>query len=492
MKVFTVGMDQKPPLEKTPDVPPPSYNLATPLPMGPEVPHPIILRKSRGYKGILLVMLAVFLMAIFALTLSEMAYNRQRDENFFRLQLAQLRHRLGFQNQFERNHQFGERIVPVEVTGPEVLAQKALPTTTTEAPRNKFLVDNEPNSESSEQNEVREQMAKDARLQFLRRILQKIKQNAEDMGLEGTMQVSVVEVEPQHVPEFLNNLVGKNRHGEERRNEEERPRFNNPSEDPRSDAFLDSFGEFHAPNPFTGQQPERREHGQPRGRVFGPWQEQQIEIAPPMLFGADEFRPQPPSDWELQRPQIEAFEIRPEGKSQELNNQEIMGEMYGRKFGRMLQDLIAARLQNHFLQQQQMSLIPQRPSFPIEQVQPQQQQGWWGMEQQQPQQPQIPQQPWMIEDSFPRFPQQPQIPQVQQVPEQQPQPAQAQQQAQQAHQALIGEPQRPQPQPEKESAEAQPPAIHPPKAANVELVQDQPHQQVFGGFPQPPQQFPVS
>uniref|UniRef100_A0A915DE93 Uncharacterized protein n=1 Tax=Ditylenchus dipsaci TaxID=166011 RepID=A0A915DE93_9BILA len=35
--------------------------------------------------SILMVMLSVFLMALFALTLSEIAYNRQRDENFFRL-----------------------------------------------------------------------------------------------------------------------------------------------------------------------------------------------------------------------------------------------------------------------------------------------------------------------------------------------------------------------------------------------------------------------
>jgi hypothetical protein len=55
------------------------------MPRAPLPPQPIIVRKSRGYKGILLVMLSVFLMAIFALVLSEMAYNRQRDENFFKL-----------------------------------------------------------------------------------------------------------------------------------------------------------------------------------------------------------------------------------------------------------------------------------------------------------------------------------------------------------------------------------------------------------------------
>lgn len=46
------------------------------------------------------------------------------------------------------------------------------------------------------------------------------------------MQVSVIEVEPQQMTEF-----GKK----------------SPSEDPRSDSFLDSFGEFHAPPPFGPQ-----------------------------------------------------------------------------------------------------------------------------------------------------------------------------------------------------------------------------------------------
>jgi hypothetical protein len=102
MKVFTVGLDQKPVeenKEKT-DSPPPGYSTTEtriPLPMGPELPRPslpipppqpIIVRKSRGYKGILLVMLSVFLMAIFALVLSEMAYSRQRDENFFQTSLG--------------------------------------------------------------------------------------------------------------------------------------------------------------------------------------------------------------------------------------------------------------------------------------------------------------------------------------------------------------------------------------------------------------------
>ncbi|CAD5209198.1 unnamed protein product [Bursaphelenchus okinawaensis] len=346
MKVFTVGMDQKPPIEKSPETPPPSYTMP-PLPMGPELAQPIIVRKSRGYKGIMLVMLGVFLMAVFALVLNEMAYNRQRDENFFRLQWAQMRHRMGYPREF------GEQIVP-EVHGPQMLQRK--PETTTPSVReDKFLVDNELDS-SVEQKEPE----RDVRLQFLKSILQKIKQNAEDMGLQGTMQVSVVEVEPQQLPSFLNKLK-----------QQENEKKYGPSADPNSDAFLDSFGEFHAPNPFNGQpmhpKPFAWSNDEP---IFHPEPEM--------------FRPPPIPEWALQRPELEP-EFRHEfGKSSEVNPQEVMGEMYGRRFGRILQDLIAARLQNRLIQAQQQEAIMNRPSFPIEP-----QQSWWEPAQQVAEQPKV-------------------------------------------------------------------------------------------------------
>lgn len=58
--------------------------------------------------------------------------------------------------------------------------------------------------------------------------------------------------------------------------------------------------------------------------------------------------------WGQNRPGT--FEIHP--KSAEINggspSQEVIGEIYGRKLGRMmLQDLIAARIQNSLMQQQQ-------------------------------------------------------------------------------------------------------------------------------------------
>jgi hypothetical protein len=66
-------------------------------------------------------------------------------------------------------------------------------------------------------------------------------------GFDGTMQVSVIEVEPQNVAELTNKLNGR-----------QSGSFG-ASEDPRSDAFMDSFGEFHAPSPFGPVPPQMRE-----------------------------------------------------------------------------------------------------------------------------------------------------------------------------------------------------------------------------------------
>jgi len=368
--------------------------------MGPEI-APIIVRKSRGYKGILMVMLAVLLMAIFALTLSEIAYNRQRDENFFRLQWAQLKHRLGYSD-------YGHRIIPVNQNEFELPIQQQLKqeVSTPPEPPKVFIAPSSDSQESSsssssnsqEQPNFAENFARDARLQFLRQILQRIKQNAEQMGFDGTMQVSVIEVEPQQMAEF-----GKK----------------SPSEDPHSDSFLDSFGEFHAPPPFghQGGPPPMREINEnsivpQQGNQNGRWPDfngfdipmpsfpQQMNFRPDMMgFRPPEWqRPDMMEEqWGQRRP--DTFEIHP--KSAEISSspsQEVMGEIYGRKLGRMmLQDLIAARIQNSLMQQQQAQpnqmmipnlVMPMRPSFPIEQQQPTganqlpqspvaPQQGWW-------------------------------------------------------------------------------------------------------------------
>uniref|UniRef100_A0A915DGG5 Uncharacterized protein n=1 Tax=Ditylenchus dipsaci TaxID=166011 RepID=A0A915DGG5_9BILA len=236
MKVFTVGLDQKPPIKDASDSatpektnggsPPPGYvptqNVKhIPLPIGPEIPqppHPIIMRKSRGYKGILMVMLSVFLMALFALTLSEIAYNRQRDENFFRLRWAELKHRLGYgDNAYDYYHRANavhsaDRYFSLSKNKEmaEALIQQASESSSTttssisSTSEPVVAIDSFPPKPSSfeQQQQQGEGMIRDARLQFLKTILQKIKQHAEDMGFDGTMQVSVIEMEPQTDEQF--------------------------------------------------------------------------------------------------------------------------------------------------------------------------------------------------------------------------------------------------------------------------------------------------
>jgi hypothetical protein len=243
------------------------------------------------------------------------------------------------------------------------------------------------------------------------------------------MQVSVIEVEPQNAADF-----GKK----------------SPSEDPRSDSFMDSFGEFHAPSPFGSHGPppmreinensivpQRQQWGaQPEFSGFEvpmPPFPQQMGFRPDMMA----FRP----DWNMQgqqaqRPEMEeqwgrrpeTFELHPKSAEFASPSQEVMGEIYGRKFGRMLQDLIAARIQNSLMQQQaqqpnQMMMqnlaMPMRPSFPIESgAQPQAQQEWWNVPQ--PQQAFPPQAPPAIAPAQPIQEQKPEQPaQQQQVPAQQ-------------------------------------------------------------------------
>uniref|UniRef100_A0A915CRV8 Uncharacterized protein n=1 Tax=Ditylenchus dipsaci TaxID=166011 RepID=A0A915CRV8_9BILA len=168
--------------------------------------------------SILMVMLSVFLMALFALTLSEIAYNRQRDENFFRFRWAELKHRLGYgDNAYDYYHRANavhsaNRYFSLSKNKEmaEALIQQASESSSTTTSSISFTsepvvaIDSFPPKPSSfeQQQQQGEGMIRDARLQFLKTILQKIKQHAEDMGFDGTMQVSVIEMEPQTDEQF--------------------------------------------------------------------------------------------------------------------------------------------------------------------------------------------------------------------------------------------------------------------------------------------------
>ncbi|CAK5078877.1 unnamed protein product [Meloidogyne enterolobii] len=207
--------------------------------MGPELPRPslpipppqpIIVRKSRGYKGILLVMLSVFVMAIFALVLSEMAYSRQRDENYFKLRWAELKQRFGYENDgnvdyyTQAANAISDKLLSLtksnEIQLPRVPQSASLEEETTSSsttqdtpvvaidtfPMAPSKIGNSADSSISRSSQTSDEVEpphpffgsgnfngafsqiRDARLKFLRNILQKIKQHAEDIGFDGTMQ----------------------------------------------------------------------------------------------------------------------------------------------------------------------------------------------------------------------------------------------------------------------------------------------------------------
>ncbi|KAL3092714.1 hypothetical protein niasHS_007923 [Heterodera schachtii] len=402
MKVFTVGLDQKPPLEEAKgspeksDTPPPGYSTTEariPLPLGPQLPRPplppqpIIMRKARGYKGILLVLIAVFLMAAFALTLSEMAYNRQREENFFKLRWAELKHRMGYENAgpYDYYHRassaIGEKFdrlfslaksneLPPSLPISASMDRDPSTTSTTSAPAQpsepvvaidsfpQFMGLNGrrvqqpfgPQQNSVEVEQPMPQMfgsngmtnsgpfsqVRDARLQFLRNILQKIKQHAEDIGFDGTMQVSIIEVEPQNGADGAetaaqengninnnNNIWGPQQRGVEMGQPQQQQQHSLPAQmafpmpqhffpHPRpliddfknSRSFLDGFGEFHPPSFVQQQQQQMNNHitePEERPRMFGPWaQQQQMPNMP------DEFQQQQQQQ-QQQQPNVPDF-----------------------------------------------------------------------------------------------------------------------------------------------------------------------------------------
>ncbi|VDK76877.1 unnamed protein product [Anisakis simplex] len=100
MKVFTVGLDEKPPIKDA------EKALESPGPI-PGTPPPIITlekKSSNSWKRYLMCMLTVFLVLLFAIILSELAYNRARDENYLRLRWAELRQRMAMNMGYENNY----------------------------------------------------------------------------------------------------------------------------------------------------------------------------------------------------------------------------------------------------------------------------------------------------------------------------------------------------------------------------------------------------
>ncbi|KAK6732726.1 hypothetical protein RB195_016845 [Necator americanus] len=392
MKVFTVGLDDKEKAQKSDleKAEPPKVPLGTPPAM--PVPAPIIVPRAPPPKrwgcGVLSWIVAAFFIVLLCLTISEITYNRQRDQAFLRLKWAELRQRmLGFELLSQAQQQIQQPQPQIQQPINELPAfprrqdslvedsASSTTTTTTTAPANEETP-LEVNNEVS------------TKFDLLRMLLSKMRENAEEMGLNGDMQVHVIEVKP-----IQGNQMSQQ-------------------------AIDDAFGEVAMPRQIFGpfHNPEVNNEMGNRGDLG--WQFDRDSIRPsPWIRPADRFNrwdgPQFVDDnqvfgpiWDApeEEPQMrithhfEKDSHTPERVVTEVfgNNPEIIGHILGEK---------NAQAQLQFQQQQQQQ--PQPDMFmPPPQPQPQ---PWYH-----------PAQPWVPPPPFHQFAQ-PQ-PWAQPQPQPQPQP----------------------------------------------------------------------
>uniref|UniRef100_A0A1I7UDL8 General secretion pathway protein GspM n=1 Tax=Caenorhabditis tropicalis TaxID=1561998 RepID=A0A1I7UDL8_9PELO len=178
MKVFALGLDENQKAEqrendlKDTKIPIDSVSSGVPL------QTPIVLAKAprRHFTGFT------------CGPISEVAYHRQRDQAFLRLKWAELRQRMmGYEllsQQQELDRMALEKQSPVE----------SLPLRRSDDPIKPKIVDAvQPSQDSPKTDYAEEQTEK---FGFLQALMDKIRKHAQSMGLNGDMQVHVVEVKP--------------------------------------------------------------------------------------------------------------------------------------------------------------------------------------------------------------------------------------------------------------------------------------------------------
>ncbi|CAI4233381.1 unnamed protein product [Auanema sp. JU1783] len=213
MKVFTVGLGDKDGTKKADPVKSSESTAEmTKIPIdsntsSPSIsPAPIIISRSPPARkammrscGILSWCIGAFFIVLLCLTISEISYNRQRDQAYLRLKWAELRQRmLGYEllSQVQQQQQQKSQNQPLD----ERLAFSNRPTHQAlpllETPTISNNVDNEVTNDIKKSEEDMSTAEGDARFVFLRNILEKMRKKASEMGLNGDMQVHVIEVKP--------------------------------------------------------------------------------------------------------------------------------------------------------------------------------------------------------------------------------------------------------------------------------------------------------
>ncbi|CAP32160.2 Protein CBR-PQN-35 [Caenorhabditis briggsae] len=339
MKVFALGLDENQKAEQRADemkndtkIPIDSVSSGVPL----QTTSPaIVLAKAprRHFTGFTCGLLSWFIgaccLVLLCLAISEVAYHRQRDQAFLRLKWAELRQRmLGYEllsQQQELDRMALEKQSPVE----------SLPLRRSDDPIKPKIVDVIQNSESpvsdskpssddkpvplifnndyaNEQNE---------KFGFLQNLMDKIRKHAQSMGLNGDMQVHVVEVKPI--------FGGENGEDKEHNFDENASNFQGP-QGPSQDPRMIPQGPSQWPMPQFGfQQQSANWWGQQ-----GPRQQGAMEIQTNQWNGF----PQVP----VNQPWYQPYEAPKE--SQNVQNSENMGPWSAQNDDWMIQK--HERLQN--------------------------------------------------------------------------------------------------------------------------------------------------
>uniref|UniRef100_A0A915DIL8 Uncharacterized protein n=1 Tax=Ditylenchus dipsaci TaxID=166011 RepID=A0A915DIL8_9BILA len=235
------------------------------------------------------------LMALFALTLSEIAYNRQRDKTSSDLDesletesttIHQLQggaeapfgygdnaydyyHRANAVHSADRYFSLSKNKEMAEALIQQASESSSTTTSSISSTSEPVVaIDSFPPKPSSfeQQQQQGEGMIRDARLQFLKTILQKIKQHAEDMGFDGTMQVSVIEMEPQTDEQF--SPFGGQHLNQQHQIPRDNSSNNQQQQAPKSDSFMDGFGEYHQPTFMQNNQVVEQNRA---NRIGGPF-----------------------------------------------------------------------------------------------------------------------------------------------------------------------------------------------------------------------------
>lgn len=210
MKVFTVGLDEKAP---------PSMNGAIIIDKASStgiVDHTTSDKKKKNsgsscIKALIVLIIALFLALLLTIAITELAWNRARDENYFRLRWEELKHRVA-----GNNHQpeplnpqrltigdvtIGHQQEQDETATDTVLTKNKAPNAVLSSSAATSIDDDDdsdevPLIESKLSSSDKLTTILEPRINMLRALIDKIREKAADSFGGGTVQVSMVAIDP--------------------------------------------------------------------------------------------------------------------------------------------------------------------------------------------------------------------------------------------------------------------------------------------------------